>query len=75
MPIRPFLSGHNFDPETTRRMGIAFEMVRIALRLTRQDDLANRLIAQRIIELAKAGERNPDVLRDAVVEAFSEWSL
>jgi hypothetical protein len=50
-------------------------MVRIALRLTRQDDLANRLIAQRIIERAKAGKRNPDVLRDAVVEAFSEWSL
>jgi hypothetical protein len=72
--VRPFLSGRKFDPETIRLMGIGFEMVRVALRLG-QDDLANQLIAQRIIELANAGERDPDVMCDAVVEAFSEWRL
>ena len=26
MPIRTYLDGHNFDGETIRQMGIAFEM-------------------------------------------------
>ena len=25
MPIRPYLDGHKFDPETIRVMGLAFE--------------------------------------------------
>ncbi|MEA2955659.1 MAG: hypothetical protein QOJ58_1156, partial [Alphaproteobacteria bacterium] len=28
MPITPYLESHRFDPETTRVMGIAFEMAR-----------------------------------------------
>jgi hypothetical protein len=35
-------------------------MTRVSLGLA--DDLANRIIAKRIIELAKTGERNPDHL-------------
>lgn len=62
MPITPFLDNARFDPETTRVMGVAFEMVRAALRLADRGDLANEIIAKRIIELAKAGERNPDLL-------------
>jgi hypothetical protein len=27
MPITPFLGGEEFDPETMRIMGVAFEMV------------------------------------------------
>ena len=33
MPIRQFLNDKRFDPETTRVLGVAFEMVCIALRL------------------------------------------
>jgi hypothetical protein len=62
MPITPFLNGHNFDPETKRVMGIAFVMTCTALGLIDRDDSANGVVAQRIIELAKAGERNPDLL-------------
>jgi hypothetical protein len=61
MPIRPFLDGHQFDLETTRVMGVAFEMARIALRL-KGDNLAEARLAERIIELTKAGECNPDSL-------------
>ena len=50
------------DPETIRVMGVAFEMVRAALRVNDRDDLAVKIIAKRIIELAKEGERNPDLL-------------
>jgi hypothetical protein len=43
-------------------MGVAFEIARVALGLADRGDLADAFIAQRIIELAKAGERNPDIL-------------
>ena len=71
MPIRLFLDGRRFDPETTRIMGIAFETVRIALRLT-GGNLAEARIAERIIELAKAGERNPDLLCERVLYEFGK---
>jgi hypothetical protein len=41
-------------------MGVALEMTRAALRLADRHDL--EIIARKIIELAKAGERNPDLL-------------
>jgi hypothetical protein len=62
MPITIFLNGHKFDPETKRVMGVAFEMTRAALRLADREDLVVEIIASKIIELAKAGERNPDLL-------------
>jgi hypothetical protein len=67
MPITPFLNGLKFDPEATRVMGVAFEMTRAALRLADRDDPAVAMIANRIIELAKAGERNPDLLCERVL--------
>ena len=71
MPIRPFLDGQSFDPETTRVMGVAFETARIALRLT-GDNLAEARIAERIVELAKAGERNSDLLCERVLYEFGK---
>lgn len=62
MPIRPFLNGTRFDPETVRVLGVAFEMVCIALRTGDCDDFVRRAIATKIIDLAKVGERNPDLL-------------
>jgi hypothetical protein len=73
VPITPFLGGATFDPETTRLMGVAFEMVRAALRLVDRDDLANEMIAKRIIELANAGERNPDLLCEGVLKEFRDF--
>jgi hypothetical protein len=56
-----------------RPMGVAFEMARVALGLAEdRDDLANEMIAKRIIELAKAGERNPDLLCESAVKEFRE---
>jgi hypothetical protein len=71
MPITPFLDGQTFDPETTRIMGVAYEMARIALRLTERDALA-QTIAKRIVELAKVGERNADLLCERVLQEFGK---
>ena len=67
MAIRPFLSGQTFDPETTRLMGVAFEAVRAAVK--RPGDLTDEMIARTIIQLAKAGERNVEVLCEAALYA------
>jgi len=65
VPIRPFLGDQNFDPETTRLMGIAFETVRAAIK--RPGDLTDEMIARKIIDLAKAGERDVEALGKAAL--------
>ncbi len=62
MPISPFLNGHRLGSEDRRIVGVAFEMVCIALRIGDSDDGVKQAIATKIIDLAKAGERNPDIL-------------
>jgi hypothetical protein len=64
MPIAPFLDGHHFDTETIRVMGLAFEMARAALRLDNRNDPLNKIVAEKIIELAQDGERDPNRLCD-----------
>jgi hypothetical protein len=46
-------------------MGVAFEAARAAV--NRPADLSDEMIARTIIELAKAGERNVDVLCEAAL--------
>ena len=67
MPITPYL--HAADSFDVENMGVAFEMARAAIA---QDwsDYANATLAKRIIELTKAGERNPDVLCEHALSAF-----
>jgi hypothetical protein len=60
MPITPFLNGERFDLEDKRVLGLAFEMVCVALRIGDSDDGVKQAIANKIIHLAKTGERNPD---------------
>src|SRR5260221_13481488 len=67
MPITVYLDGYKPDPETKRAMGVAFEMTRAALRLVDRDDLAVAIIAKKTIELAKAGERNPELLCERAI--------
>ena len=72
MPITIYLDGCKPDPETKRVMGVAFEMVRVALGLPDQRGVVNEIIAKRIIDLAKAGEQNPDLLCEGVLRDFRQ---
>jgi len=54
------------DPETKRVLDVALEMTRILLRL--DDEFANGMIAKQIIEIAKTGERNPDLLCEGALK-------
>jgi hypothetical protein len=75
MPITPFIDGMSFDPETRRVMGVAFDLTCLALRLSDRGDRANEIIAKRIIEFAKTGERNPDLLCEGVLKEFRDQRL
>jgi hypothetical protein len=68
MPIRPFLNGEQVDQETLRVLGVAFEQVCIALRTGDCADDIKQAIANKIIAIAKAGERNPDMLCEQVLK-------
>jgi hypothetical protein len=59
-----------FDPETQRIMGLAFEVTRAALRLSNQDDIPPDIIAKKVIELAKGGERDPERICDYALANF-----
>jgi hypothetical protein len=65
MYFTPNLDGFDVDPETKRVLGVALEKTRVAL--GHKDDFANGIIAKRIIELANAGERNPNLLCEGAV--------
>ena len=53
-------------------MGLAYEMALVALRLADRGDLANEVLAHRIMDLAKGGERDPERLRDMVLLTLKE---
>jgi len=60
------LDDFDVDPETKRVLGVALEKTRVSLGLA--DDFADGIIAKRLIELAKAGECNPDLLCEGAIE-------
>jgi hypothetical protein len=70
MPITSFLGGEKFDPETTRIMGAALEMARVTVKRDWGGIYASHIIAKRIVELAKAGERDPKVLCERALSYF-----
>jgi hypothetical protein len=57
-----------FDAETIRIMGLAFETTCIALRIGDCADNVRQAIAAKVIDLARKGEHNPDVLCEVVLQ-------
>jgi hypothetical protein len=64
------LDDFDVDPQTKPVLRVALERTRVSLGLT--DDLADGIIARQIIELAKAGERNPDQLCESALNKLRE---
>jgi hypothetical protein len=66
MAISQFLKdGGVFEPNDIKAMSMAFEDVCKVLDL--RDEMSREVIAVRIIELARLGERSPTILRDRVL--------
>jgi hypothetical protein len=66
MSTTPYLGDLDVNPETKRVLGVALEMTRVSLGLA--DGFADGIIAKRIVERAKAGERNPHLLCEGALE-------
>ena len=84
LAILPLLDDAAFDPEATHAMSAAFEETCAALGVPDTSAREREVIATRIIDLARRGERNADLLRDRVLreagafageppEAVTDW--
>jgi hypothetical protein len=71
MPITRLLQDTAFGPDEIAVLVAAYEDALRALSLVNRTDLATEMVAKKIIELAKQGERDPVRLRERVIEAVS----
>ncbi len=70
MPNTPFLSGQAFDPEIVEAMEEAFTTICEALGLSDRIDAMTPVVAEKIIELARRGYKNPSVMQFAAKKEF-----
>jgi hypothetical protein len=70
MPIRPLLREGHFSPEDITLLTEVFEQSLRDLQLADRNDPTVKLVAKRVIALARQGGRNPKLLRDAVLKSF-----
>lgn len=67
MPIRKFISGTTFNPETIQVMATAFERARTILNLDSPDDPLVEIVAKKVIALASQGCLDPAEITRRVV--------
>lgn len=70
MPIRPYLQGQAFDPDTVRVMGVAFENACKELGIVDNRDAVTKIIARTVIDMAQRGYRDEESLTAAVMQEF-----
>jgi hypothetical protein len=70
MPIRQLLDSSAFNPEEVALLCDVFEDMLRTLKLVDRSDPATSLIAKKIIELARRGERDRVRLCDGVMKEF-----
>ena len=73
MPIRPYLAGQAFEPESIREMSLALGNVCETLALRLADDANTRLVASKIIELAQRGVRDAPTLTAMTLKEFKHY--
>ncbi len=59
MPVRKILEGASYDPETVRVLCAAYDRAKQELHDTGQPEIVREILAQRILDLAEQGERDP----------------
>jgi hypothetical protein len=72
MAIYRLLQRHVFEPDDVHLLALVYEDVLKALGLVDRNDPATELIAKRLIEVAKAGERDPQCLKDLTIEVVQK---
>jgi hypothetical protein len=67
MPIRKYISGATFGPETIKDMTTAFERIRTILKLEDPDDPLVEVVAKKVISLASQGTFDPKEIERLVI--------
>jgi len=67
MPIRKYMSGATFGPETITDMAAAFERIRTILKLENPDDPLVEVVAKKIISLVSQGTLDPKEIERLVI--------
>ena len=62
VPVRRLLEGASYDPETVQILCAAYDRAKRELHDEGQPEIVREIIAQRILDLAAKGERDPDRL-------------
>ena len=71
MTIDPFLTDNVFGPRDIQAMSTALQDVCAILNLADEDKREKERLAQKIITLAKGGERNAALLRDRILREIA----
>jgi hypothetical protein len=58
-----------FEPEDLRLLAMLYEEIAKTLGVTDQNVPISQLIARKLIELAQAGERDPESLKELTIDA------
>jgi hypothetical protein len=68
--ILPFAQDTTFGPETVASMGEALDRACAATAALGQPAIHRAIITKRIVEFAKAGERNPQILCERALQTL-----
>jgi hypothetical protein len=75
MPLTPYLKEAVFDPKAIEAMNAAFLAICKSLQLDRRDAARAEFVARKVIDIARAGERDPQRIHDLVLLALKESDL
>jgi hypothetical protein len=67
MPIKKYIPGATFGPETIKDMTTAFERIRVVLNLKNVDDPLVEVVAKKVISLASQGVLDPKEIERRVI--------
>jgi hypothetical protein len=67
MPIRKYISGATFGPETIKDMTAAFERIRVIMNLENPNDPLIEIIAKKVVSLASLGCLDPKEIERRVI--------
>jgi hypothetical protein len=70
VPIYRLLEREGLQPELAATVGAVFEDVLQLLGLVDREDPVTTMVAEKMIQLTRAGERDPDRLKQLTLEAF-----
>lgn len=67
MPIRKYIPGATFEPETIKNMATAFEKLQMILKIKIPDDPLMAIVAKKIVSLASQGISDPAEIERLVI--------